>query len=167
MKSNNQLLIEPSVSSKKIKIKRWSLSVIKGSAIFASFILLSQFFSLLSKVNGTDIPESYFSGGEPAIVGLLNSDLFMGIIFVITLTVFAYVIYLLWQLHEIAVHKTQKINSHQANLVFALSLCGLFLHKGWWVLAVIIAFTNWIAISKSLSAIIRNGLMSENKSSEE
>lgn len=129
----------------------------------AFFLLLCQLFALLSNVNGKHIPESYFSNGLPNIIALFDSEFFMGFIFMVTLSVVVYVIYLLWQLHEIAVHKSEKVKSHQANVVFALSLCGLFLHKAWWVLAIIIAFTNWQAISTELSRIIRNGRRSENE----
>lgn len=143
------------------------LRLVKKSSRFviltAVFLLLSQMFALLSNINGKHIPESYFSNGLPSIIGLFDSEFFMGLIFMVTLSVVAYVIYLLWQLHEIAVHKSEKVKSHQANVVFALSLCGLFLHKAWWVLAIIIAFTNWHAISTELSRIIRNGRTLENE----
>lgn len=133
------------------KATKWSLGIL-------SFLSLSYFFSLLSNVHGSDIPESYFREGVPPIIGLLDSAFFMGVIFVITLSVMIYVVYLLWQLHEVAVHRVDRIKSKQAKLVFALSLCGLFLHKAWWVLAVIIAFTDWVAITTTLSNIISSGL---------
>ncbi len=41
--------------------------------------------------------------------------------------------------------------------MFALSLCGLFLHKAWWVLAIIVAFTNWRQIGLAMSNVIRRG----------
>ncbi|MGZ9897035.1 magnesium transporter [Shewanella gaetbuli] len=160
MKSDNHVNVEHVRNQRASRLKCWTVSLIKGGAIFSTFILLSQFFKLLSTINGTNIPAGYYSEPMPTILGLLDSEFFMGVIFVITLTVLAYVLYLLWQLHEIAVHKSEKINSHQANLVFALSLCGLFLHKAWWVLAVIIAFTNWHAISNALSKVIHNGIYS-------
>ncbi|MCG9633011.1 magnesium transporter [Vibrio sp. Isolate30] len=137
--------------------------IMKWSFISCCFVLFSYGFALLTKVHGTDLPSEHFTNGLPVIIGLLDSELFMGVIFVITLCVVGYVIYLLWQLHEIAVHKAEKINSKQANLVFALSLCGLFLHKAWWVLAVAIAFTDWVAISTSISAIIYRGVYKSNE----
>lgn len=137
--------------------------IMKWSFIPCCFVLFSYGFALLTKVHGTDLPSEHFTNGLPVIIGLLDSELFMGVIFVITLCVVGYVIYLLWQLHEIAVHKAEKINSKQANLVFALSLCGLFLHKAWWVLAVAIAFTDWVAISTSISAIIYRGVYKSNE----
>ncbi len=99
----------------------------KSTLIVGSFLLFSYFFALLSTVHGKSLPESYFSDGVPSILGLLNSELFMGIIFVITLSIIGYVLYLLWQLHEVAVHRSQYMRSAHANLVFALSLCGLFI----------------------------------------
>ncbi|MFM2609675.1 magnesium transporter [Vibrio chagasii] len=137
--------------------------IMKWSFISCCFVLVSYGFALLTKVHSTDLPSEHFTNGLPVIIGLLDSELFMGVIFVITLCVVGYVIYLLWQLHEIAVHKAEKINSKQANLVFALSLCGLFLHKAWWVLAVAIAFTDWVAISASISAIIYRGVHKSNE----
>ncbi|PMH43212.1 hypothetical protein BCU68_04285 [Vibrio sp. 10N.286.49.B3] len=166
MKADKQSQLAPSIKQNRWlnKVKYWVMKCIKGIVILTSFLLLSHLFSLLSTINGTEIPESYFSNGLPSIIGLFDSEFFMGLIFVITVTVCSYVIYLLWQLHEIAVHRSEKIKSHQANLVFSLSLCGLFINKGWWVLAVIIAFTNWISISNTLSSIIRNGLTTQNDS---
>ncbi|MCG9624408.1 magnesium transporter [Vibrio mediterranei] len=135
----------------------------KWMLIVSGFLSLSYFFSLLSKVHGKDLPESYFSDGMPSILGLLNSELFMGIIFVITISIIVYVLYLLWQLHEVAVHRSQYMQSAHANLVFALSLCGLFIDKLWWVLAVIIAFTNWEALASALSRVIHTGIHGDKK----
>jgi len=67
-----------------------------------------------------------------------------------------FLLYLLWEVHELAVHKAQQQNSAHIQLVFALSLCGLFLHKAWWVCAIIIAFANWKHIGISISNVIRN-----------
>ncbi|MCG9788117.1 hypothetical protein [Vibrio barjaei] len=135
----------------------------KWILIVSGFLSLSYFFSLLSQVHGKDLPESYFSDGMPTILGLLNSELFMGIIFVITISIIVYVLYLLWQLHEVAVHRSQYMKSAHANLVFALSLCGLFIDKLWWVLAVIIAFTNWEALASALSKVIHTGIHGDRK----
>ena len=148
-----------------IPFVRRAKQVTKCAFIILLFISLSYCFSLLSAVHGSHLPEEYFSEGIPPIIGLLDSAFFMGVIFVFTISLAVYVIYLLWQLHEIAVHKAEKIKSKQANLVFALSLCGLFLHKAWWVVAVIIAFTNWAAISAGLSSIIRQGIKSREEES--
>ncbi|EKP0308559.1 hypothetical protein [Aeromonas schubertii] len=97
---------------------------------------------------------------HPAIMLLLDSPLFMGVITLITLYVLLYTLYLLWQLHEVAVHKAKLAESAHITLVFALSLCGLFIDKTWWVLAIIIAFGRWDLISERLSHIISRGLQS-------
>ncbi len=123
--------------------------------------------SLLGEIHGKELPESYFSGGYPTILTLLDSEVFMGLIFLITLSVIVYVIYLLWRLHEIAVHKAEAKSSSQLQLIFALSLCGLFIHKAWWVLAIIIAFTSWEYIGEHLSDIIRKGVSKAPKTEEQ
>lgn len=138
----------------------------KSAVIIGGFLSLSYLFAQLSKVHGKSLPADYFSQDLPSILGLLNSEFFMGVIFVITLSIIVYVLYLLWQLHEVAVHRSQYMRSAQANLVFALSLCGLFIDKLWWVLAVIIAFTNWEALASSVSKVIHSGIYG-NKESED
>lgn len=137
----------------------------KSAAVIGGFLSLSYLFAQLSTVHGKSLPADYFSQDLPNILGLLNSEFFMGMIFVITLSIIAYVLYLLWQLHEVAVHRSQYMQSAQANLVFALSLCGLFIDKLWWVLAIIIAFTNWEAVASAVSKVINKGIYG-NKESE-
>ncbi|WP_420340902.1 hypothetical protein [Vibrio mexicanus] len=85
-----------------------SKTLIKWVMIIGSFLSISYLFSLLSTVHGKELPEEYFSNGHPVIIGLFDSEFFMGLIFLITFSVIAYVLYLLWQLHEIAVHKAEK-----------------------------------------------------------
>lgn len=81
----------------------------------------------------------------------------MGFVFFVTVAILVYVLYLLWELHEIAVHKAAKMSSAHTQIVFALSLCGLFIDKTWWVLAIIIAFARWDILADAISGIIRNG----------
>jgi hypothetical protein len=138
----------------------------KSAVIICGFLSLSYMFAQLSTVHGKSLPADYFSQDLPSILGLLNSEFFMGVIFVITLSIITYVLYLLWQLHEVAVHRSQYMQSAQANLVFALSLCGLFIDKLWWVLAIIIAFTNWDAVASAVSKVIHSGIHG-NKTSED
>jgi hypothetical protein len=126
-------------------------------------VVAAKLFAILGAIHGKDLPESYFYGGYPTILALLDSEVFMGLIFFITLSVFAYVGYLLWELHEVAVHKAEASSSPQIQLIFALSLCGLFIHKAWWVLAIIIAFTSWEAIGNSVSNMIHKGATKEKK----
>lgn len=81
----------------------------------------------------------------------------MGFIFFVTVAILIYVVYLMWQLHEVAVHQAAKMSSAHTQIVFALSLCGLFIDKAWWVLAIIIAFARWDVLATEISNIIRNG----------
>lgn len=149
---------------KKLKaILTW---LVKAAAVLSSLLASAMFFSTLSNIHGKDMLESEFINGNPTIINLLNSELFMGLIFVITLSIFSYVFYLLWQLHEVAVHESEQKKSAHTNVVFALSLCGLFINKVWWVLAIIIAFTRWDVVSKSLSAIIDRGVNGAKRTEE-
>jgi len=148
----------PLKNSKGLRFKIFKLII--G---FVAFITLSWMISGLTTIHSKNIPEAYFSNGYPTIIGLLDSEFFMGIISVVTLSVIIYVLWLLWELHEVAVHKAQAVASQQIELVFALSLCGLFIHKAWWVLALIIAFTRWDIISQKLSEIIANGRAGDKK----
>nr|WP_070964138.1 magnesium transporter [Vibrio sonorensis] len=120
--------------------------------------VVSYLFSLLTRIHGTELPESYFVDGYPTILALLDSHWFMGFIALVTLSILVYVLYLLWQLHEIAVHKAKSMSSAHTQLVFALSLCGLFIDKMWWVLAIVIAFTRWDIVADNVSSVIRKGV---------
>nr|WP_047049596.1 magnesium transporter [Vibrio mexicanus] len=130
---------------------RWAIYM--GTLVGASILL-----SKLGTIHGKDLPEDYFSNGYPTILKLLDSEVFMGFVFFVTIAIVVYVLYLLWQLHEVAVHKAQAMSSAHTQIVFALSLCGLFINKAWWVLAIIIAFTRWDVVSESISNIIRKGV---------
>lgn len=87
---------------------------------------------------------------------IFNSEYFSGYLFSVTIALVVFVLYLLWTVHELAVHRAEEKRSSHVQLVFALSLCGLFIHKAWWVLAIIIAFANWAHIGESLSGVLRN-----------
>ncbi len=132
----------------------WAKKVFYTLATIVLIYLSSKF----GEIHGKDIPESYFSNGYPSILGLLNSEIFMGLIFIVTLALACYVAYLLWQLHEVAVHRAEETSNPHLQLIFALSLCGLFIDKSWWVLAIILSFTSWEIIGTSLSNIIQKGI---------
>ncbi|MBS4694330.1 MULTISPECIES: hypothetical protein [Aeromonas] len=125
-----------------------------------AFILVTAalviFFSKGASIYPVDAAQ--FSHPLPAIMVLLDSEIFMGVITVITLYVVLYLIHLLWQLHEIAVHRAKLSESVHITLVFALSLCGLFIDKTWWVLAIIIAFARWDVLAERMSQIIGHGI---------
>lgn len=129
---------------------KWSIAAV---ILVSASVLLSS----LGTVHGKDLPEEYFSNGYPAILTLLDSEVFMGFIFFVTVAILIYVVYLMWQLHEVAVHQAAKMSSAHTQIVFALSLCGLFIDKTWWVLAIIIAFARWDVLANEISNIIRAG----------
>ena len=139
-----------------------ALSILKKSltviAAFSALGLMSYLFSLLTQIHGKELPESYFTNGYPSILALLDSELFMGFVFVVTIAIICYILFLFWRLHEVAVHKAEAMSSAHTQIVFALSLCGLFIDKAWWVLAIIIAFGRWDVLANRLSSIISNGL---------
>ncbi len=139
----------------------------KAALVISGVIGTSLFFSTLSNIHGKEMEASEFVDGNPSIINLLNSEMFMGLIFVVTISIFSYVGYLLWQLHEVAVHESEHRKSAHTNLVFALSLCGLFINKVWWVLAIVIAFARWDVISESLSQIIGKGIAKSKPAAEE
>ncbi|WEM40926.1 magnesium transporter [Photobacterium sp. DA100] len=149
---------------KLIGFVKW---LVKAMFVLSCLVGCSLFFSTLSKIHGKAMPASDFVGGNPTIIKLLNSEVFMGVIFVVTISIFSYVGYLFWRLHEVAVHESEHQKSAHTTLVFALSLCGLMINKVWWVLALIIAFTRWDVIGDALSGVIRKGVSGSRLSSED
>ncbi|WP_220718897.1 magnesium transporter [Agarivorans litoreus] len=138
-------------------VKRILSKTLKLTIGLACLVLASLGLSKLGTVHGKELPESYFADGYPTILALLDSEVFMGFVFFVTIAIIIYMLYLLWQLHEIAVHKASQMSSAHTQIVFALSLCGLFIDKTWWVIAIIIAFARWDVLSDALSEIIRKG----------
>jgi hypothetical protein len=142
----------------------WVISRILGVLLrFGGFmaLMLSSAWLLapLGVINSKDIDLAQFSNRpNDLLMNIFQAEMFSGYLFAVTIALTLFLMYLFWQLHEVAVHKAQEKNSTQIQLVFALSLCGLFLHKAWWVFAIIIAFANWKHISTSLSNIISNGI---------
>ncbi|MFM2586730.1 magnesium transporter [Vibrio sp. TBV020] len=168
MSSNTTLSnVSPRAES---KLKRISITLLSYllKCVFALIVLIttSVLLSKLGTIHGKELPESYFSNGYPTILTLLDSEVFMGFIFFVTVAIMVYVVYLMWQLHEVAVHRAAKMSSAHTQIVFALSLCGLFIDKTWWVLAIIIAFARWDVLAQEVSNIIRNGRQ-PSKTSEE
>lgn len=144
---------------KKIKNGFFTITkfVAKSCVIIGALVGASVGLSKLGTIHGKSLPEYYFIDGHPTILKLLDSEVFMGFVFFVTVAILVYVLYLLWELHEIAVHKAAKMSSAHTQIVFALSLCGLFIDKTWWVLAIIIAFARWDILADAISSFIRNG----------
>jgi len=131
--------------------------VLKLLLAFGGLVGASVLLAKLGTIHGKELPEAYFSNGYPSILALLDSEVFMGFVFFVTVAILLYVVYLLWCLHEVAVHRAAKMSSAHTQIIFALSLCGLFIDKTWWVLAIIIAFARWDVLAAELANIIRNG----------
>ncbi|MGF1765221.1 magnesium transporter [Aliivibrio kagoshimensis] len=132
--------------------------LVKFLAFMAVMLGGAYIMAPMGTINSKDIDMSLFTNTpNPTMMTIFNSEYFSGYLFSVTIAVVVFVIYLLWEIHEVAVHKAKEKKSTHIQLVFALSLCGLFLHKAWWVLAIIIAFANWKHIGASLSEVIRNG----------
>ncbi|MGR2704420.1 magnesium transporter [Vibrio campbellii] len=137
------------------------LVFIKFFAFMAVMLGGAYVLAPMGMVNSKDIDMSMFTNTpNPTMMTILNSEYFSGYLFAVTIALALFVAYLLWEIHEIAVHKAKEKKSTHVQLVFALSLCGLLLHKAWWVLAIIIAFANWQHIGSSLSQVIRDGISS-------
>lgn len=148
--------------------------------IFTIFKVLLKFLAFMSvmlggayllapmgKINSKDIDLTTFTNTpNETMMIIFNSEYFSGYLFAVTIALVLFIVYLFWELHEVAVHKAQEKKSAHIQLVFALSLCGLFLHKAWWVLAIIIAFTNWRHVGTSISSVIQNGFSRNNKNNE-
>lgn len=133
---------------------RWLIRL----SLFGVFVAGTIGIGGLSEIHGKELPPEYFYGGASNIMLLLNSELFMGFIFMVTLGLAALVLYLLWELHEVPLHKVQRENRIVIDLVFGLAMAGLILNKAWWVLALIVAFTPWRALGDALSGIISRGI---------
>lgn len=91
-------------------------------------------------------------------MNFFQSEYFSGYLFSVTLAVVFAAIYGMWQIHELGVHKAKEHKSAHVQIVFALSLCGLFINKTFWVIALVIALANWKHIGQSISDVIRRGI---------
>ncbi|MFA0086785.1 magnesium transporter [Vibrio sp. 10N.286.49.C2] len=131
--------------------------LIKFTVFMLTMFLGAYLLAPMGTINSKDVDMGSFTNTpNDAMMMIFNSEYFSGYLFSVTIALAAFVIYLLWRVHEVAVHKAHEKKSSHIQLVFALSLCGLFVHKAWWVLAIIIAFANWEHIGASISRVIGN-----------
>jgi len=138
------------------------LVLIKFLLFMTVMIGCAYVLSPMGTINSKSIDMAMFNNPpNDTLMLLLNSEYFSGYLFAVTIAVTTFVVYLYWQLHEVAVHKAKEKKSTHIQLIFALSLCGLFIHKAWWVLAIIIAFVNWEHIGASISRVIQHGIKTE------
>ncbi len=130
--SKENLEKKDGLGTKLIRFVRYTLGfLIKAVITIGVLVGSSVALSKLGAIHGKYLPENYFSNGYPTILRLLDSEVFMGFIFFVTVAVLIYVAYLFWRLHEVAVHRASEMSSAHTQLVFALSLCGLFVDKAW------------------------------------
>ena len=157
-RANNTKIADVEMLPTTDRLRRYSLKAVLTVAGLATVIGLSYLLSLIGEIHGKELQASHFSGGTPVILPMLDSELFMGLIFLVTVSFFVYVLYLFWQLHEVAVHKSESNSSVHTQLIFVLSLSGLFIDHTWWVLALVIAFTRWDVIADNISSVIAKGI---------
>lgn len=104
-------------------IKAVILFIVKAVVVIGTLVGFSLLLSKLGKVHGKDLPEEYFLNGYPTILRLLDSEIFMGFVFFVTVAIVVYVIYLLWQLHEVAVHMRCHLHTLKLFLPFLCVVC--------------------------------------------
>jgi len=132
--------------------KGFSMLILLSIVIVVVFLTLV--FTGLSTIHSEGLPEDYFSA-VPAILPLLNAEWFMAFVFIATIATVIGVLFLLWRLHEVPVQQAERENQLLTKLIFGLALCGLFLHKAWWVVAIILAFTPWQDIGQRIALLFR------------
>ncbi|MEZ9697746.1 magnesium transporter [Vibrio sp. 10N.261.46.E12] len=113
----------------------------------------------LGTIHSKDIDMSQFNNHpNEMMMNFFQTEYFSGYLFSVTIAVVLAGVYGMWQLHELGVHKAKEHKSAHVQIVFALSLCGLFISKTFWVIALVIALANWKHIGQSLSDVIRRGV---------
>lgn len=113
----------------------------------------------MGKIHSKDIDLSQFNNHpNEMMMTFFQTEYFSGYLFSVTMAVVFAAIYGMWQVHELGVHKAKEHKSAHVQIVFALSLCGLFISKTFWVIALVIALANWKHIGQSISDVIRRGV---------
>ncbi|WP_146491817.1 magnesium transporter [Vibrio sp. T20] len=122
----------------------------------------------LGTIHSKDIDMSQFNNHpNEMMMNFFQMEYFSGYLFSVTIAVVLAGVYGMWQLHELGVHKAKEHKSAHVQIVFALSLCGLFINKTFWVIALVIALANWKHIGQSLSDVIRRGVQPKQDSTAE
>lgn len=141
--------------------KIWAvmLVLLKFSAFMVTMLAGAWVLAPLGTIHSQDIDLSQFNHHpNPMMMNFFQTEFFSGYLFAVTIALVLAVIYGSWRLHELGVHKAEESKNPQVHVVFALSLCGLFISKTFWVIALVIAFTNWASIGNGISNIIQRGI---------
>lgn len=151
------------------KVGAVAMVLIKFCLFMALMLAGAWALAPMGKIHSKDIDLSQFNNHpNEMMMNFFQTEFFSGYLFSVTLAVVLAAIYGMWQIHELGVHKAKEHKSAHVQIVFALSLCGLFISKTFWVIALVIALANWKHIGQSISDVIRRGIQpksSENESS--
>ncbi|KAA8599511.1 magnesium transporter [Vibrio cyclitrophicus] len=141
--------------------KVWAIALVLIKFCLFMAVMLAGAWALapLGTIHSKDIDMSQFNNHpNEMMMNFFQTEYFSGYLFSVTIAVVLAVIYGMWQIHELGVHKAKEHKSAHVQIVFALSLCGLFISKTFWVIALVIALANWKHIGQSLSDVIRRGV---------
>ncbi|WP_210442287.1 magnesium transporter [Vibrio crassostreae] len=151
------------------KVGAVAMVLIKFCLFMALMLAGAWALAPMGKIHSKDIDLSQFNNHpNEMMMNFFQTEFFSGYLFSVTLAVVLAAIYGMWQVHELGVHKAKEHKSAHVQIVFALSLCGLFISKTFWVIALVIALANWKHIGQSISDVIRRGIQptsSRNESS--
>lgn len=148
--------------------KIWAIAMVLIKFCLFMAVMFAGAWALapLGTIHSKDIDMSQFTNHpNEMMMNFFQMESFSGYLFSVTIAVVLAGIYGMWQLHELGVHKAKEHKSAHVQIVFALSLCGLFISKTFWVIALVIALANWKHIGQSLSDVIRRGVQPKQDSS--
>ncbi|RPF09814.1 hypothetical protein EDB14_0885 [Vibrio crassostreae] len=149
------------------KVGAVAMVLIKFCLFMALMLAGAWALAPMGKIHSKDIDLSQFNNHpNEMMMNFFQTEFFSGYLFSVTLAVVLAAIYGMWQVHELGVHKAKEHKSAHVQIVFALSLCGLFISKTFWVIALVIALANWKHIGQSISDVIRRGIQPKSSDSE-
>ena len=141
--------------------KIWAVALVFIKFILFMILMFAGAWVLapMGKIHSKDIDLSQFNNHpNEMMMTFFQTEYFSGYLFSVTMAVVLAAAYGMWQVHELGVHKAKEHKSAHVQIVFALSLCGLFISKTFWVIALVIALANWKHIGQSISDVIRRGV---------
>ncbi|WP_213864629.1 magnesium transporter [Vibrio crassostreae] len=149
------------------KVGAVAMVLIKFCIFMALMLAGAWALAPMGKIHSKDIDLSQFNNHpNEMMMNFFQTEFFSGYLFSVTLAVVLAAIYGMWQVHELGVHKAKEHKSAHVQIVFALSLCGLFISKTFWVIALVIALANWKHIGQSISDVIRRGIQPKSSENE-